>query len=110
MPTQHQRLAAQSRYTPDSDRQQQRRRDRAWALLTKDVSPRDVLLFVIAALGAFGFVNPLRRISALESRASRIEQTIELTAYLQCVQMRRSDPTMLPPGCMPVLVSQERGR
>jgi hypothetical protein len=48
------------------------------------------------------------RVSLLESRVDRLERGLELLMYMQCVQLRRTDPAALPPGCEPVI--QARGR
>lgn len=77
-----------------------------WKLFTRDIKPHEIILFVIAALGALGFVNPIRRISSLEDRVAKTEQDIGFIVYLQCVQLRRSDPTLLPPACAPIIESR----
>lgn len=71
---------------------------------------KDVILFVIAVLASLGFVNPIRRLAAVEGRVDKLESKVEFNSYLQCVQLRRSDPTLLPPGCAPIIDRQERAK
>lgn len=98
MMTRHRRDEATA-YTPDAQTTPSR-----WPQwLTRDVSAKDVVLFLIAALMALGFTNPIRRISALEARAAKVETQLEFISYLQCVQIRRSDPAGVPPGCAPII-------
>lgn len=85
-----------------------RRRLRLLAWLGRDLKPTDIIIAILALLGAFGFVNPIRRISALETRVSGLEESQRFTNYLLCVQIRRNDPAGVPPGCAPVLDSKER--
>jgi hypothetical protein len=99
-------------YNPSSQRP--RRRDRALALLTQDLKPRDVILAMAAIVVALGwtFNSPGKRLAAVEARITKNEKSIDalteqlrFTNYLQCVQLRRSDPAAVPPGCAPVIES-----
>lgn len=100
MTTRTRRDEAQA-YVPDSDASPTAgSRWPRW--LTRDVSFKDVVLFVIAALMALGFTNPMRRIAALETKVSGLEENQRFTNYLLCVQFRRNDPAAIPPDCAPV--------
>lgn len=92
-------------------------RFRSW--LTRDTKPTDVVMAIAALLLALGFTvsTPAQgakllaaRVSVTETRLDRLESKVEFNSYLQCVQFRRSDPTMLPTGCAPIILNQERGR
>lgn len=96
---------ARSRYTPDSDQADAPSRWPRW--LTRDVSPKDVVLFIIAALMALGFSNPIRRIAALETRVGGLEESQRFTNYLLCTQLRRTDPAATPSDCVPVFESRK---
>lgn len=94
-------------YTPDSDR-----RSRARAFLTKDLSAKDVILFLFAAIIALGwrFSSPSSRIAALEVRVLAAEKEISalaegqrFTNYMLCVNARRTDPASAPPDCAPII-------
>ncbi len=86
-------------FTPESDR----RRGRLVVWLTKDISPRDLMLFLVAALAAFGFVNPFHRITVLETRVNGLEEQQRFTNYMLCSMSRRVDPAGAPPECMPII-------
>lgn len=79
----------------------------AW--MTRDISLRDVILFVIAALAALGLSNPIKRIGALEQRVDGIEEQQRFTNYLLCVQIRRTDPSLAPKDCTPI-IDERRAR
>lgn len=97
MPQKHMPPPVFPPFTPDTSR---RRRIPEW--LTRDLGLKDVILLALAILGAYGFVNPLRRISVLEEKVSGLEENSRFTNYLLCVQIRRNDPAGVPPGCAPV--------
>jgi hypothetical protein len=67
---------------------------------------------LLSALG-WRYYSPERAIAALEARIShntvRIDSLangLAFTNYLQCVQLRKTDPSSLPPNCAPII---ERG-
>lgn len=80
-----------------------RRRPRWPEWLTRDVKPKDAVLFILAALAALGFTNPIRRITALETRVSGLEEAQRFTNYMLCVNARRTDPASAPPDCAPLI-------
>ncbi len=91
-------------YTGQAPQPLRKRRVPEW--MTRDLSLKDLVLLALAILGAYGFVNPLRRISVLEVKVSGLEESQRFTNYLLCVQIRRTDPAAVPPGCDPILAAK----
>ncbi|MFI5228386.1 MAG: hypothetical protein ACHQWU_04910 [Gemmatimonadales bacterium] len=90
-------------YTAEHEARQQRRQP-VWKW---PVTLLAILALAATAADALGYrrttVNDLdSRVTLVEKRVDSLAHRLELTNYMQCVEMRRNDPSALPSDCAPI--------
>lgn len=86
--------------------------------LLRRIQPAQLLAFSAMLAGALSLVGWRRfdaasryeelstRITRAEARVDSLSNRLRFTNYLQCVQLRKTDPASLPDDCAPII---ERG-
>ncbi len=106
----HKRVPMPPNYSPDVDRREPPRRGRWFqsVSLSEFLTALALLSALLSALG-WRYYSPAlieSRVTAVEHRVDTLSSDLKFTNYLQCVQLRKTDPMSLPPGCAPII---ERG-
>ena len=107
---------------PAQDRREEKRRitDRDWPKLLGAVAILCAAAGLLAGTLGLRVWGPPQDVAALSTRVKsledgaqqttarlgRLEDASRFQSYLVCVQLRRSDPTALPPDCTPIIQSR----